>query len=195
MPLLCIFTVHQNIKIMGLGYRISRAALLFIPAILALTTDIAFEGLSIAFAAVLLCGAFLTLIYLFLHFDENMNPKILMEGLTDLFVGLVLITFPTPSDNFTERYFFIMFAVWLFINGTFFSISGITDKENTSFFGLYVLVGIGYLTAAFVVMNYRPDLMNSEVWLVSFMMIIYAVIAIYLLIKRKADYYPQRQQH
>ncbi len=179
---------------MGLGYRITRSVLIVFPALLAITTQISNEGISFAFAAVFLSGAFLTLVYLFLHFDEFINPKLVMELLTDAFTGIVLVTFPAPSAAFGERYFLIMFSVWLFINGMFFATSGIMDKENKNLFWLYVLVGVSYISMGFVIMNYDYEAMSSSIWLVSFMAIIYSVLNIYLLITRKTDYFPSRSK-
>jgi uncharacterized membrane protein HdeD (DUF308 family) len=179
---------------MGLGYRIARSVIILFPALLSITTQLPAEGISFAFAAALLSGAFLTLIYLFLHFDEFVNPKLIMELLTDAFVGIVLVTFPSPSQAFAQRYFLIMFSVWLFINGMLIATSGIMDKENKNLFWLYVLIGIAYISMGFVIMNYDDGVLNSAYWLVSFMLIIYSGISIYLLLSRKKDYFPSRSK-
>jgi len=177
---------------MGLGYRITRSVLIFFPALFQLTTQISNEGLSFAFAGVLLAGAFLTLIYLFLHFDEFINPKLVMELLSDAFVGIVLVTFPSPSPAFAQRYFLIMFSVWLFINGMLTTVSGIMDNENKNLLWLYTLTGVAYIAMGFVIMNYDAMVLSSAMWLVSFMLIIYSGINIYLLLSRKKDYFPSR---
>ncbi len=175
---------------MKLGYRITRAILFFIPAVLAMSTQTTLGGLSFVFAGTLFFGALITLIYLFLHFDEFVNPKIIMELLTDAFAGVVLITFPLHNGNLAMRYFLIIFSVWLFANGMFLAVSGIMDKENKPWFWLFVLVGIAYISMAFVIMNYNPEYISSAKWLVAFMMIIYGTIALFMLIVRKKDYFP-----
>lgn len=178
---------------MGLRYRIARAALFIIPAIFAITTSMALVGLSFVFAATLFTASFLTLIFLYLHFDEYINPKIIMEMLTDAFVGIVLITFPSPSESFSVRYFLIMFAVWIFANGIFLITSGIMDRRNKPWFWLLVVVGLTYITMGFVIMNYNPQMMESAKWVVSFTLIAYSGIALFLLLKRKNDYFPFRK--
>ncbi len=178
---------------MGLGYRISRAVILFVPAAVAIFGGIAMEGLSLVFAGTLLTGAFLTLIYLFIHFDQYINPKIIMEFLTDAFIGVVLITYPSPNIDFYDRYFLVLFSIWFFINGVFMVTSGIMDKGNKPWFWIYVLVGFMFITLGFVLINYNPDYIGSLHWLVAFMLIIYAAVELYLLLRRKVDYFPFRE--
>ena len=113
-----------------------------------------------------------------------------MEFLTDAFIGVVLLTFPSPNPDFSERYVLIMFAIWVFINGMFMVTSGIMDKRNKPWFWVYVLIGAAYITIGFVIMNYNPEYFDSIRWLMVFMFLFYGAIELYLLLRRKIDYYP-----
>ncbi len=170
---------------MKLGYRITRAALLLIPAILIFTTNISLDGVSIVFGVSLLIGAFGTMLFLFFHFDEEMNTKVMMEGLSDAFFGVVLFTYPTP-DN---RFFLIIFSVWIFYMGTLQLVSGLSSMEGTDYFWFYILAGIIFLVMGFVIMNYNPRFKESIPGLVAIVLILYSGTCLYLLMKRKKDIY------
>jgi len=170
---------------MKLEFRYIRSLLFLIPAVLALTTDIALEGLSIAFAVTSLSGAFASMVYVFIHFDEKINVKIIMEGLSDAFFGIVLVTYPLPSGQF----FLVIFSAWLFVMGLFMLSGGFSMKGNESFFWFYLLVGISYIAMGFVVMNYNPSMLEMIPYVLGIILLTYSVINVYLLAKRKVDIY------
>jgi len=130
---------------MKLGYRITRAALLFIPALLLLFTHISLSGVSFAFGVVVLLSAFATMLYLFFHFDKTINAKIILEGLADAFFGLVLFTYPTPDNQF----FLIIFSAWIFFMGTLQLVTGLASMDDTDYFWLYILAGLTFLAMGY----------------------------------------------
>ncbi len=170
---------------MKTGYRISRAALMLIPALLLFLTKISLPGISIVFGVVILLGAFSTMLYLFFHFDKNINSKILMEGLADAFFGLVLFTYPHPDNAF----FLIIFSSWIFIMGVLLLVSGLVTMENSDFFWFYILAGITYIAMGFVIMNYNPGLQASIPALIGIILTLLSGTYLYLLIRRKKDVY------
>ena len=170
---------------MKLGYRITRAALLLIPAILIFATHTSLEGVSIVFGVSILTGAFATMLYLFFHFDEKVNTKIMMEGLADAFFGIVLFTYPTPDNQF----FLIIFSVWIFYMGTLQLVSGLGSMEDTDYFWLYILAGITFLAMGFVIINYSPTFKESVPSLMAIVLVLYSGTNLYLLMKRKMDIY------
>ena len=170
---------------MKLGLRYTRSLLFLLPAVLALTTDTSLEGLSIAFGVAALTGAFATMIYLFLHFDEKLNDKIIMELLADAFFGLILFTYPVPDG----RFFLLVFSAWIFVMGLLFVTRGLDKTGIESFYWFYLLTGITYIAIAFVITNYNPDLMPMVPFVLGIVLAIYSVVNIYLMIKRRTDIY------
>ncbi len=170
---------------MKTGYRIARAALLLIPALLLFFTKISLPGISIIFGVAVLLGAFSTMLYLFFHFDRTINAKILMEGLADAFFGLVLFTYPHPDNTF----FLIIFSTWVFFMGVLILVSGLVTMENSDFFWFYVLAGITFIAMGFVVMNYNPGFKASIPALLGIILVLLSGSYLYLLIKRKKDIY------
>ncbi len=170
---------------MKLGYRITRAVLLLIPAILLFSINISLQGASITFGITVLLGAFTTMLYLFFHFDEKINAKIMMEGLADAFFGLVLFTYPTPDNQF----FLIIFSAWIFFMGTLQLVTGLASMDDTDYFWLYILAGLTFLAMGFVIMNYSPGFKKSIPALLAIVLILYSGTNLYLLLKRKKDIY------
>ncbi len=170
---------------MKTGLRVLRSVLFLIPAIIALTTEISLSGLSIVFGAVSLSAAFATLIHLFIHFDQKINEKLIMEFVADIFFGIVLFTYPLPSGSF----FLIIFSGWLFVMGMLLLSSGLVSLRKESLFWLYVLTGISYMTMAFVIMNYNPGLLVMISYVLGIVLLTYSVINIFLLSKRKTELY------
>ena len=170
---------------MKLGYRITRAALLFIPALLLLFTHISLSGVSFAFGIVVLLSAFATMLYLFFHFDKTINAKIILEGLADAFFGLVLFTYPVPDKQF----FLIIFSSWIFIMGALLLVEGIVNRIDSKNFWIYILAGITFPAMGFVIMNYNPRFQESVPLLIAIIWILYSSINLYLLLKTKKDIY------
>ncbi len=170
---------------MKTGYRISRAALLLIPALLLFFTHINLAGTSIVFGVVVLLGAFSTMLYLFFHFDKTINSKILMEGLADAFFGLVLFTYPHPTSSF----FLIIFSSWIFFMGVLILVSGLVNMEDSDYFWLYILAGITFVAMGFVILNYNPQFKQSVPVLLGIVLVLYSGVHLFLLLKRKRDVY------
>lgn len=170
---------------MKTSLRIIRSVLFLIPAIMALTTDISLSGLSIFFGAVSLSAAFVTLIHIFIHFDQKLNEKLIMEFVADIFFGIVIFTYPLPSGAF----FLIVFSGWLFVMGMLLLASGLVALRKESLFWFYILAGISYITMAFVIMNYNPDLLAMMPIVLGIVMLTYSVVNLFLFSKRKAELY------
>ncbi len=170
---------------MKLALRYIRSLLFLFPAGMALATNASLEGLSIAFGIVALTGAFATTIYLFLHFDEKLNDKIVMELLADAFFGLILFTYPNPDG----RFFLLVFSAWIFIMGLLFITRGLTKAGIENFYWFYLLTGITYIIAAFVITNYNPDFMATIPFVLGIVLVVYSFVNMYLMVKRKGDIY------
>ena len=170
-----------------MGLRITRSSLLLLAGLLAVFLNGIMEGYVAVFAITLVVSAAFTLIYIFLHFDEKVNEKVLMELLADGFAGVVLFTYPGSSNDFL----FIVFGFWIFFMGTLFLSSGLLDEGHKPFFWLYVLLGIVNIIFGFAVMNFDLETgkTNVALYLIGFAMIVYAGISLFLLVKRKRDVY------
>ena len=60
---------------MNLGYRKARSVVLLLAAVLAIALNHTMDGFAVVFGISLIVSSALTLIYVFLHFDENINQK------------------------------------------------------------------------------------------------------------------------
>ena len=85
---------------MGLGYRYTKYILLTILAIAMMALSLSIQEFGIYFGVLLLVGAALSTVYLFIHFDENINEKIIIELAIDGFAGLIIFTYPAPDARF-----------------------------------------------------------------------------------------------
>jgi uncharacterized membrane protein HdeD (DUF308 family) len=170
---------------MKLGYRNARSAILFLAGLLAIALNHTMDGYAAVFGISLIVSSAITLLYVFMRFDENINQKIVMEMIVDGFSGLVLFTYPT-SDQF---FLLIVFAFWMVFNGTLFLTSGLMEEKNKPNIWLYVLSGIMTIVLGFVILNYNADYMGSVLYLIGFTLIIYSGINLYLVIKNKRDIY------
>ena len=182
---ICKSFLYLSKKRMKTGYRISRAALLLIPALLLFFTHITLAGTSIVFGVTVLLGAFSTMLYLFFHFDKTINSKILMEGLADAFFGLVLFTYPHPSSQF----FLIIFSSWIFFMGVLILVSGLVNMEDSDYFWLYILAGITFVSMGFVILNFNPRFKESIPVLTGIVLMLISGVHLFLLLKRKKDVY------
>ena len=170
-----------------MGLRITRSSFLLLAGLLAVILNGIMEGYVAVFAITLVVASALTLIWLFLHFDEKVNEKVLMELLADGFGGLVLFTYPNTGNDFL----FIVFGFWIFFMGALNVVAGLMDESHKPFFWLYVLMGIISIVFGFVVMNFDLETGKGNVaqYLIGFALIIYAGSSLYLLVKRKQDVY------
>lgn len=170
---------------MKLGYRKARFVILLFAGLLALGLSHTMDGFSVVLGVSLLVSSALTLVYVFLHFDENINPMVVMEMITDGFSGLVIFTYPVSNDDFL----LIVFSFWIVFMGILLLTSGLLDERNKDYLWLYTLVGIVLMVLGFVVMHYDASYKSSVLYVVGFTLIIYSGMNMYLLIKRKSEVY------
>ncbi len=169
---------------MKLGYRIGRSVLFLILAGIAISLN-KIDGLSLYFGVAALVSAGLTLIYLFMHFDERVTRELVAEMIVDAFSGLIIFTYP-HSDN---EFYLIIFSFWLTIMGTFMLTSGLLSKHNKDYLWFYILLGISYIVAGFSIMNVSQESSGLINYFMGFVLIIYSVTNGALLVKRKQEIY------
>ncbi len=167
---------------MGLGYRYTKYVLLTILAITMMVLSISIQEFGIYFGVLLLVGAALSTIYLFIHFDENINEKVIIELAIDGFAGLIIFTYPHPD----ARFFMLDFSFWIAVMGMLHLASGIFDKKNSKLFWLYILSGIMLIVFGFIILNYNTDYLGSVVYLIAIVLAYYGLLNIYLTHKSKA---------
>ena len=85
---------------MKLTYRKARSIILLFAGLLAIGLSHTMDGYAVVLGISLVTSSALTLVYVFLHFDENINPKIVMEMIADGFSGVVIFTYPTSNQDF-----------------------------------------------------------------------------------------------
>gem|GEM_PF-6271431 len=115
-----------NNFIIIMGLRILRSFLLLLAGVLAVALNRIMTGYAVVFGIILVVSAALTLIYVFLHFDENINQKVVLEMLADGFAGLVLFTYP----NFEQHFLFIVFGFWIFIMGGLYLVAALMEEKT-----------------------------------------------------------------
>jgi len=133
------------------------------------------------FGVSLLIGAALSGIYLFIHFDEHINEKVIMEPLIDAFAGLVILTHPEVST----RFILTDFSFWMAMNGILYLAGGFFNHQKSSHFWIYVLTGLVTIIFGFTIINYNDEFLSSVTYLMGFSLILYGIIGIYLSIIRK----------
>ena len=170
---------------MKLGYRIGRSVIWLLLGVLSLTLNGTINGLSVYFGVAALIAAGLTMIYVFIHFDKNMDEKVLMEMVMDAFSGLIIFTFPY-SDN---RFFTVVFSFWIAVMGLMMLLAGLTDKKNKELLWFFVLLGISFIISGFSIMHVTETTQNMLNYFIGFMLIIYAGSHFWLLIKLKREIY------
>jgi uncharacterized membrane protein HdeD (DUF308 family) len=162
-------------------YSILRAALLVIIAVISLAFSLTINEMGFFFGISLLIGAALSGIYLFIHFDENINEKVIMEPLVDAFAGLVILTHPEVST----RFILTDFSFWMAMHGILYIAAGFFNHQKTSYLWLYVLTGLVAIIFGFTIVNYNDAFLSSVTYLMAFSLIIYGMISIYLSIIRQ----------
>jgi len=170
---------------MKLGYRIARSIIYLALGVLALTLQGNINGLSIYFGVAAVTAAGMSLIYLFLHFDESMARENIIEMMMDGFSGLIIFTYP-QSDN---QFFIIVFSFWIAIVGVLMLTSGLFNKSNKDFLWFYALLGISYIVSGFSIMHVTKETSGMIGYLIGFVLIIYSGANIWLLTKRKQEIY------
>lgn len=170
---------------MKLGYRKVRSLVILFAGLLALALSHTMDGYAVVLGISLLVSSAFTLVYVFLHFDKNINPKIVIEMIVDGFSGLVLFTYPKSDHTFL----LIVFSFWILMIGALYLTSGLMTEKNKPYMWTYALVGIVLMVLGFVVMHYETEYLNSVLYLLGFTLLIYAGTNLYLLFKRKIDIY------
>ena len=166
---------------MGSGYRIARTVIFALMAIATLALTLSVKEFGIYFGIVLMIGAATTILYLFLHFDEHVDQKIIIELAADIFAGIIVFTYPVPDD----RFFMLDFAFWIAIMGMIHLATGIFDKSKVKYFWLFTLSGIMLMVFGFLIVNYSTDYLGSVAYLIGIVLLYYSVLNLYL-IKNKA---------
>ena len=170
---------------MKLSYRIVRSFILLFAGLLAIALNHTIDGFSVVFGISLIIASILTLVYIFLHFDENVNQKTIMEMMLDGFSGLVIFTYPTSDQNFL----LIVFAFWIVFNGILLLTSGLMDEKNKPYLWVYTLTGIMAIVLGFVTMHYDAAYMDSVLYFIGFSLLIYSGVNLYLYFTRKTEIY------
>ena len=166
-----------------MALRISRSIIILISGIAAVALNQIMTGYSAFFGITLSISALLTVAYLFIHFDKEFNPKMIMELVADGFAGIVIFTYPQSN----EAFFMVVFSFWIVFMGALFLSSGLANLRNKESLPLYLLAGIVLIVLGFVIINYVSDSINSVNYLIGFAMIIYAVVNIYIYRTKKAE--------
>ena len=166
---------------MGLGYRYTKYILLTILAIAMIVLSLSIQEFGIYFGVLLLVGAALSTVYLFIHFDENINEKIIIELAIDGFAGLIIFTYPAPD----ARFFMLDFSFWIAVMGMLHLTAGLFDNKNGRYFWLYILSGIMMIVFGFIILNYSTEHIGSVVYLIAIVLAYYGLLNLYLTNKNK----------
>ena len=168
---------------MNLSLRTIRFVILLLAGLAAIFLNQKMDGFSALFAITLSISAGLTVIFLFLNFDKQINDKVIMELIADGFAGIVLFTYP-QSD---ERFFLIVFSFWIAWMGILYLTSGLLDKKNEKMMWLFTLTGIMLIILGFVIINYSTELLSSVIYLVGFTLLIYSSFGLYSNLLKKTN--------
>jgi len=167
---------------MGLGYLYTKYSFLALLAIATIALKLPIQEFGIYFGILLLVGVALTTIYLFIHFDENINQKLIIELGVDAFTGLVIFTAPEPSI----RFFMLDFSFWIAVMGMLHFTSGLFDHKASKSFWVYIISGIMLIIFGFIILNYSQDYLGSVIYLIGIVLAYFSFLNIYLLRKIKS---------
>ena len=170
---------------MNNSLRTIRLFVLLLAGLSAVFLNNTMTGFPVLFAVALAISAGLTVIYIFLNFDKQLNEKLIMELIADGFSGMVLFTYPF-SD---ERFFLIVFAFWIAWSGTLWLTSGFFNPAKKNMMWFYILAGIVFIVLGFVLMNYTQEMINSAIYVIGFSLILYGAFGLYLKLVKKTDIY------
>jgi uncharacterized membrane protein HdeD (DUF308 family) len=162
------------------GYRFARHTLLAILGIATLLLSLTIKEFGIYFGVLLLVGAATSAVYVFMHFDKQINEKLIIEMIIDGFTGLIIFTYPEPTD----RFFMLDFSFWIAIMGVLYIVSGLFDNRNSNRLWLYLLSGITMIVLGFIILNYSTEYIGSVSYLIGFILTYYSLLGIYLLNKK-----------
>jgi uncharacterized membrane protein HdeD (DUF308 family) len=170
-------------KINTMTLRIARSIIILLSGIAAVAFNQIMTGYSALFGITLSVSALLTVAYLFIHLDEEFNPKMIMELIADGFAGIVIFTYPQSN----EAFFMVVFSFWIVFMGALYLSSGLSNLQNKDKMPPYLLTGIILVVLGFVIINYVSESINSVNYLIGFAMIIYSAVNIYLYFSKKRE--------
>lgn len=161
---------------MGSGYRITRSALLALYGIITIALSLSIKEFGIYFGVILMISTAISSVFLFLHFDKKIDKNIVLELAMDGFAGLIIFTYPEPTD----RFFMLDFSFWIAVMGMLYLVKGLFNKSIIKYMWLYVLSGIMLLVLGFIILNYSTEYLGSVGYLIGFALTYYALLNIYL---------------
>ena len=168
-----------------MSLRKARSFLLLIAGLLAIGLSHTMDGFAAVLGITLVTSAGLTLVYVFLKFDQQINPKIVMEMIADAFSGVVIFTYPTSNDEFL----LIVFSFWAVMMGMLYLTSGLMDESNKDVMWSYALMGIVLIVLGFVILHYDAAYKSSVLYVVGFTLILYSGMNLVQLYRRKREVY------
>lgn len=161
---------------MGTGYRVTRSVFLAAIAIITMALQLSIIEFGIYFGILLLMGSASTIIYLFIHFSEHIDQKVIIELAMDIFAGLIVFTYPEPN----ERFFMLDFSFWIAAMGMINLASGLFDKSKKDYLWLYILSGIVFIVFGFTIVNYNTEHLGSVPFLIGIILLIYSLLNFYM---------------
>ncbi len=161
---------------MGQSYRIARSVIYTLMAIATIGLTLSVKEFGIYFGIIMMIGAATTVLYLFIHFSEHVNEKVIIELAADIFAGLIVFTYPVPDD----RFFMLNFSFWIAIMGMIHLATGLFDKSKSQYFWLFSLSGIMMLVFGFIIVNYNTDFLGSVAYLIGIVLLYYSGLNLYL---------------
>ncbi len=170
---------------MKLGYRYARLAVILILSVLAFNLKNGVDGFSVYFGAGMLTTAFLTMIYVFINFDNELKGNLILEMIFEAFSGLIIFTYPESDTAF----FIVTFSYWTAIMGGLLLVAGLFEPENKECLWFYTLAGLVFLISGFSIMHITAANQGLLNYYMSFVMLLYVLVSFRLLYKRKEDIY------
>ncbi len=161
---------------MGSAFRITRSAFLALYGIITIALALSIKEFGIYFGVILMVSAAISSIFLFLYFDKKIDKNIIIELAMDGFAGLIIFTYPDPTD----RFFMLDFSFWIAVMGMLYMVKGLFDKKSRKYLWLYVLSGIMIIVLGFIILNYSTDYLGSVGYLIGIVLSYYGLINIYL---------------
>jgi|GEM_PF-810518 len=152
------------------GYRLSRSIILALYGIITIALSLSVLEFGMYFGIILMICTALTSVYLFIHFSEKIDEKIIIELIIDGFAGLIIFTYPEPG----ERFFMLDFSFWIAMMGAIYLVSGLFNYKNSKYMWLYVLSGIMMIVIGFIVLNYSSEYLGSVGYLIGFILTYYS---------------------
>ncbi len=170
---------------MKLVYRFGRVAVLAILSLLVGNLKGGVDGFSVYFGAGMLVAAFLSMIYIFINFDKELDEKLLMEMLVDGFSGLIIFTYPFSDTQF----FIVIFSFWIAVMGILLLSAGLFDQNKKESFWFYILSGIVFIVFGFTIMHVTEANQGLLKYLIAFVLLIYAAAHCRFLCIKKQEVY------